>query len=127
MRHFAGASGEKYQGLELVEDRRQRADRAKAGDFLFFDPDRSYHLAGRDADGVVEVSAYKSEDGPDENGFGREIDYDWWYLDDNLCPVPGADCLHSYSNIGKRANKKRFQEIHDMVVRSIARRKAANR
>lgn len=93
--------------------------------FLFFTPDKEYDLAGRDADGVVEVSAYAGEDDPDEDGFGREIRYDWWYLDDNLCPVPGADCLRGISNISKRANKKRFQEIHDIVAQAVARQRAA--
>lgn len=93
--------------------------------FLFFTPGREYHLAGEDADGVVEVSAYESEDGPDEDGFGMEIYYDWWYLDDNLCPVPGADCLHRFSNISKRANRERFQKSHDIAAQAIARQRAA--
>ena len=88
--------------------------------FLFFAPGNEYHLAGRDADGVVEVSAYAGEDDPDEDGLGREICYDWWYLDNNLRPVPGTDCLHRFSNISKRANQKRFQEIHDIVAHVIA-------
>lgn len=92
--------------------------------FLFFTPGREYHLAGEDADGVVEVSAYESEDGPDEDGFGMEIYYDWWYLDDNLCPVPGVDCLHRFSNISKRANRERFQKSHDIAAQAIARQRA---
>ena len=95
--------------------------------FLFFAPDREYHLAGRDAEGVVEVSAYAGEDGPDEDGFGMEIYYDWWYLDDNLCPVPGADCLHHFSGIDKRVNRERFQKSHDIAAQAIAQRRAANR
>ena len=95
--------------------------------FLFFAPDREYHLAGRDADGVVEVSAYAGEDGPDEDGFGMEIYYDWWYLDDNLCPVPGADCLHHFSGIDKRVNRERFQKSHDIAAQAIVQRGAANR
>ncbi len=86
--------------------------------FLFFSPDREYSLAGLDGDGVVEVSAYESEDGPDGDGFGMETYYDWWYLDGNLCPVPGSDLLHSYSNIDRRISdvKERFKKAHDAVA-----------
>lgn len=94
--------------------------------FLFFAPDREYHLAGRDEDGVVEVSAYESEDGPDEDGFGRETYYDWWYLDGGLCPVPGADCLHSYSGIDRRIKDviERFQQAHAAAARAIRERES---
>lgn len=93
--------------------------------FLFFDPQRSYTLYGRDADGVVQVSSYAGEDGPDEDGFGREIYDDWWHLDDRLQPVPGAGCLQGYSSIERRMNGiiQRFQENHDAVAQAIRKRK----
>lgn len=70
--------------------------------FYFFDPERSYHLSTITGTGVVEASAYESEDGPDEDGFGREDYYDWWYLDENLRPIPGIEMMHSYSFRDKR-------------------------
>lgn len=91
--------------------------------FLFFRPEREYTLSGLDEYGVVEVSSYESEDDPDSDGFGREIYYDWWYLDGDLCPVPGADCLHSYSNLDKRNNWERFQTCHDMVAKAALRKR----
>lgn len=79
--------------------------------FAFFDPERSYHLRTIAGTGVVEASAYESEDGPDEDGFGREDYYDWWYLDDNLQPIPGVRMMHSYSNHDKRNAAKEFDAL----------------
>lgn len=71
--------------------------------FLLFDPDWEYTLAG-----------------PDEDGYGRETCYGRWYLDGNLCPVPGAECLHGYSNIDRRIRevKERFQKCHDTAAKA---------
>ncbi len=93
--------------------------------FLFFDTNREYSLAGLDGEGVVEVSAYESEDGPDSDGYGRETYYDWWYLDSSLRPVPGADCLHGYSNIDRRIPevKERFQKCHETAAKAVSREK----
>ena len=88
--------------------------------FLFFDPDRFYTLAGIDGNGVTEVCSYESEDGPDEDGFGRETYFDWWYLDENLCPAPGAELLHGYSSIDRRIStvKRRFEKAYDDVIKA---------
>lgn len=93
--------------------------------FPFFDPDRVYSLAGLDADGVVEASAYESEDGPDEDGFGREIYFDWWYLDSDLRPVPGVERLHSYSSIDRRIPdvRERFDKAHDAAAKAVTLRR----
>lgn len=90
--------------------------------FLFFEAGREYTLNGMDADGVVTVSAYESEDGPDEDGFGRETYYDWWHLDGNLSLVPEVTCLHRYSSIDRRIQsvQQRFRESHDKVARIVA-------
>lgn len=86
--------------------------------FLFFKPGREYSLSGMDAQGVVEVSAWEGEEGPDDDGFGREEYYDWWYLDEYLTLPKGAGCIHSYSNNEKRSNAKKFQTLHDQVAAS---------
>lgn len=90
--------------------------------FMFFDPDREYCLAGLDDDGVVEASSYESEDGPNEDGFGRETYYDWWYLNGNLCLIPGAECPHSCSTIDRRICdvRKRFEKAHAAASRAVA-------
>ena len=63
----------------------------------FFDPSRSYFLSSPDENGIVEVSSWCGEEGPDEDGFGREECYDWWLLDRHFNPIPGIPGLHSYS------------------------------
>lgn len=84
--------------------------------FLFFDPNRSYDVQNPDASSVVEVTAYAGEDGPDEDGFGRETYYDWWYMTENLAMVPGAGYIHSYSKLDKRNNEQKFEALHDLVA-----------
>lgn len=86
--------------------------------FLFFKPGREYSLSGVDAQGVVEVSAWEGEDGPDEDGFGREESYDWWYLDEYLTLPNGVGYIHGYSNNDKRSNAEKFQTLHDQVAAS---------
>lgn len=87
--------------------------------FLFFEPDKTYNLAGLDAQGVVEVCAWEGEDAPDEDGFGSESYYDWWYLDEFLTLPEGAGCLHSYSLQDQRLNSGIFQALHDQTAAKI--------
>ena len=84
--------------------------------FLFFDPNRGYSVQNPDDSGVVEVTAYAGEDGPGEDGFGRETYYDWWYMTENLAMVPDAGYIHSYSNLDKRNNEQKFGALHDLVA-----------
>ena len=84
--------------------------------FLGFDEKRAYCLREIDAQGVVEVSAWESSDGPDEDGFGMEEHYDWWYLNECLVLSEGIDYFHSYSNHDKLVNKNKFQYLHDQVA-----------
>lgn len=118
------SSGKPLLSAFLTERLRGTADgRAlNALGFLFFEAGREYTLNGMDADGAVTVSAYESEDGPDEDGFGRETYYDWWHLDDNLSLVPEVTCLHRYSSIDRRIQsvQQRFRESHDKVARIVA-------
>ena len=81
--------------------------------------EREYGLSGVDADGVVEVYAYESEDGADSDGYGSEIYYDWWYLDHCLNLPQGAGFIHSFSHTDKRCNEKEFQLLHDAVAASL--------
>lgn len=104
----------------LSEDLCGRADgkELNALGFMFFDEDREeYSLSGVDEDGVVEVSAWESEDGPDSDGFGREENYDWWYLNEFLIKPEGVDWVHGWSNNDKRCNEKMFKEIHDQAAK----------
>lgn len=84
--------------------------------FLFFDPKRSYDVQLPDSSGVVEVTAYVGEDDPDEDGFGRENYYDWWYMTENLAMVPDAHCIRSCSNREKHNHEEEFHALHDFVA-----------
>lgn len=84
--------------------------------FLFFQPDREYALSGVDEQGVVSVSSYESEDGPDEDGFGREIYYDWWYLDEFLNLPEGLGYIHSYSHLDKRNDEAKFDALYQQAA-----------
>lgn len=94
------------------------------GGFLFFDPDRDYSIERPDSDGVVQVSSWCGDDGPDEDGFGREEYYDWWYLDENLNELPGVGYVHDFSRLDKRNHEKKFQALHDAAAAAIRRRKS---
>lgn len=84
--------------------------------FLFFQPDREYALSGVDEQGIVPVSSYESEDGPDEDGFGREIYYDWWYLDEFLTLPNGLGFIHSYSHLDKQSSEAKFAALYEQAV-----------
>lgn len=84
--------------------------------FSFFKSDREYSLSGADKDGVVEVSSWESTEGPDEDGFGMEECYDWWYLNEHLMLPETVGYIHSYSHNDKRCNEKKFLALHDQVA-----------
>lgn len=70
--------------------------------YSFFKPGREYVISVPNEHGVVEVTSWCGEDGPDEDGFGREEYYDWWLLDEKLQPIPGVRMYHSYSRLDMR-------------------------
>lgn len=94
--------------------------------FLFFQPDREYALSGVDGQGIVSVSSYESEDGPDEDGFGMEIYYDWWYLDEFLTLPKGLGYIHSYSKLDKRNNEAKFTALYEQAVSLVRRKQEKN-
>jgi len=97
--------------------------RLRYGGFLFFDPKREYSIEQADEDGVVLVSSWCGDDGPDESGFGREEYYDWWYLDEYLNPIPGTKYFHSYSRQDKEANSKDFEAMRVRAAERLNKRR----
>ena len=95
----------------------------RAMGFLFFDPNRSYTIERTDADGVAEVSSWSSTEGPDEDGFGMEECYDWWYLSEDLQEQPGVGYIHDFSRLDKNNNRERFQALHDAVADAVRKRR----
>lgn len=92
--------------------------------FLFFDPDREYAIGRADANGVVEVSSWSSTEEPDEDGFGMEECYDWWYLSEDLREQPGSWCIHDFSLHDKRNNKERFDQLYNAVYSAIRQKQS---
>ena len=87
--------------------------------FLDFKEDREYTLHGVDDEGLVLVDSYESEDGPDEDGFGSETYYDWWFVDDCLNSIPEAPFLHSYSSNDMRSKsaKQKLSNMYEQAAR----------
>ena len=87
--------------------------------FLDFKEDREYTLHGVDDEGLVLVDSYESEDGPDEDGFGRETYYDWWFFDECLNSIPQIPFLHSYSSNDMRSKsaKEKLSHMHEQAVK----------
>ena len=99
--------------------------RLRALGFLFFDPRRSYRLSGPDCDGIVQVCSWCGGDGPDEDGYGREELYDWWYLDEHLNQLPGVEMLHAYSDREACVLRERFDAQHAAAARAVRERNNA--
>lgn len=89
--------------------------------FLEFEENVEYIFQGIDSDGIVLVRKYESEVGPDEDGFGMEIYYDWWLMNDCLNSIPDAPYLHSYSTSELRAStvQKKFSDVHNQAVQAL--------
>lgn len=95
--------------------------------FLDFKEDREYTLHGVDDEGLVLVDSYESEDGPDEDGYGREIYYDWWFFDDCLNSIPEIPFLHSYSSneITSKSAKEKLSHMYEQAVK-LRKQKLSN-
>lgn len=90
--------------------------------YTFFKPEREYYIE-TPVNGVAQVSSWCGEEGPDEDGFGREECYDWWLLDERMQPIPGVEGLHSYSNIDMRVNRALWAARREKAEKVVARRK----
>lgn len=87
--------------------------------FSFFDEDRTYDLKERYPEGIVLVNAWSDTEGPDEDGFGMEELYDWWYLDECFNPIHGVQMIHNYSGRERSVLTARFEEQYQNAVRGV--------
>ena len=97
--------------------------------FLYFEPDRYYSIDGLDANGVVQADSWCGDDGPDEDGFGREEYYDWWLLDDTLNPIPDIKRWHSYSRREMRDREEEWNALRQkagQIVKNRGNKEVAN-
>lgn len=61
----------------------------------FFDSDIEYEVKHTAECGMVLVGTFESWEGPDEDGFGAETYYNWWFLDENMQPIPGTSHVNA--------------------------------
>lgn len=106
------------------EIRNESGERLYALGFNFFDKKRDYCVSLPDKNSIVEVTADAGSDGPDEDGFGREEYYDWWYLDENLKRIPCVSGILGYSNHDRRINEEKFKKLYDYAVMFVGQAKA---
>lgn len=90
--------------------------------FQFFSPWTKYALNGLDKQGVVSVCVFVDEDGPDEDGFGREEYYDSWYLDKCLNLPEGAYRLGPYSSREQSYHEDSFRAMYNLAAAASARK-----
>ena len=89
--------------------------------YLFFAADRAYDLEQREGEELVTASAYASYDPPDEDGFGAEYNYDWWFLDGNMQPIPG---VHSVTaSLQDMIQFPYFNSARRRAIRALEQRK----
>lgn len=63
--------------------------------YAFFDSDIDYEVKHTADSGLVLVGSFERWEAPDEDGFGEETYYNWWFLDENMQPIPGIGCVNS--------------------------------
>lgn len=63
--------------------------------YAFFDPTAKYEIKHTVECGLVLVGTFESWEAPDEDGFGEETYYNWWFLDENMQPILGTKCVNS--------------------------------
>lgn len=98
-------------------------DKLLALGFEFFDPEREYSMDHKDKNGVIEVSSWCGTEGPDEDGFGMEELYDWWFMDEFLNPIPGARVLNGWSRNDRRISPERHAYDREQAAEILRERK----
>ena len=63
--------------------------------FDFFRSNIDYGFEACEDERIITVSTYAGYDGPDEDGFGMEEYDDYWFLDENLCEIPGVNSVNA--------------------------------
>lgn len=101
-------------------------ERLRALGFAFFDPERSYSFQPKDDMGIVEVSSWSETEGPDEDGFGMEECYDFWFLDEFLNPIPGIPMIGNYSSLDRRNFPEKFEYYHDLAAEVLRQKRGKN-
>lgn len=101
----------------------ENGDKLRALGFEFFDPGRGYSIMRKDENGVVEVSSWCGTEGPDEDGFGMEELYDYWFLDEFLNPIPGIKMIGNHSGLYRRNMPEKFDYYREQAAEALRKRK----
>ena len=88
--------------------------------YSFFEPEKDYEIKQSEGEDLVIASAFESYEPPDDDGFGAEYYYDWWFLDENMQPIPGIRRLNSTV---RETNSPFFMNVKDKAVRILKERK----
>ncbi len=88
--------------------------------FDFFDANRKYDIRKLDYENIVEVSAFADYEGSDEDGFGDEWNYDWWFMNENMQPIPGIKKL--YGEV-KEIDDEQFRQARAKAVEILKHRR----
>ncbi len=93
--------------------------------YAFFDPSAKYEIKHTADCGLVLAGTFESWDGPDEDGFGAETYYNWWFLDENMQPIPGTKCVNASLRQMERppfaTGKARAIEILNNIKRNVVK------
>ncbi|MBQ7547832.1 MAG: leucine-rich repeat domain-containing protein [Clostridia bacterium] len=92
--------------------------------YAFFDPEREYEIKQFEDQEFVEVTAYYDTIPPDDEGFGMEEIYEWWFLDKNMQPIPGVE---RFTSPIMARNDKDFREKRAHAAACIRRNQASER
>lgn len=84
--------------------------------YSFFSSKREYFICKPNEAGVVHVTSFCEEDGMDEDGFGREIYYDHWLMDERLEPIPGVKVFACMSSHDRRDHEAEWQAEWDKAA-----------
>lgn len=96
-------------------------DKLRVLGFAFFDPEREYHFSSKDDSGVIEANSWCGTEDPDDDGFGMEELYDWWYLDEFLNPIPDTQVIRSNSWHDRQVSPERFAYYREQAGEALKR------
>lgn len=88
--------------------------------FAFFSPGRNYEIKQFEGEDLVTASAFESHEPPDEDGFGAEDNYDWWFLDENMQPIPGVESVNATM---RETDWSFFTDVRDRAVKILRQRR----
>lgn len=130
-RFFKAHPGERLESIlpECRDHNRNVSTHSLSGSMLndlgypFFHPKEEYEIKQFLGKNLVTVSSYDGWDGPDEDGYGGEDSFTYWFLDENLQPIPGIRCVTaSY----RETDFPFFTSVRDQAIQNLEQRRRHN-